>query len=90
MSYDDKRLITKGLAFTRSKEALAEIGYLKVHLNKEDHGNVMENYAVRELPTVLMLDPGGVEVKRHEGFMNDITFKNDFLEMKSLDATGDD
>jgi hypothetical protein len=88
MSYDDKELVTRGLLYPRSVKALADLGYLRVHLDDSTGREWMDKYGVGKLPTVLLLGPRGAELRRHEGVMDDLTFKNDFLQVDSFAPAG--
>lgn len=75
----DKLLVTKALTWGTSRQVLAELKYQRVHLTDKYNRSEMDKYGIRKLPTVILLDSSGNELKRHEGFMTDLTFCNDIL-----------
>ena len=87
-SYEDRKLVTRGLTFRKSRTVLDHLKYLKVHLDNKTHKPLLEKYEVTKTPVVLLLDSSGKVLKRHDGFMTDIAFCNDFLETPHASIPG--
>jgi len=85
MSKEDRDLVTSALTRGSSRDVLIYLKYPCVHLTAKANQAEMDKYKVRKLPTVLLLDSAGREVKRREGFMTNITFCTEFLEKAASD-----
>jgi hypothetical protein len=79
MGQHDKDMVKKCMRVARTVNALAQLGYAKVHLTMRDNKSEVERYNVAEPPTVLLLDADGRMLKGQQGFMIDLDFCNDFL-----------
>ena len=79
MRHMDKRMIKENIYRPSIVSALEQIGYVKVHLNTADHGELAKKYEVGETPAFLIIDSSGKLLKSQEGLMNDATFINGFL-----------
>jgi len=88
MSHEDRKLVTRGLTYSKSRMVLDHLKYLKVHLDDKTHKPLFAKYGVTRTPVVLLLDSSGKVLKRHDGFMTDITFCNDFLETPYVSIPG--
>lgn len=86
MSFGDRRLTTRCLAFYTSRKVLAHLKYVRVHLNNKANKQAMQEYEITRLPSVLLLDSTGKVLKKREGFMTDIDFCNDFLGVAYADV----
>ena len=85
MSKEDRDLVTRALTWGSWPDVLIYLKYPCVHLAAKANPAEMDNYKVRKLPTVLLLDSAGREVKRREGSMTNITFCTEFLEKAASD-----
>ncbi len=81
MSHGDKRLVTDTL--NRSRTALNDLGYPRVHLRMRQHKDIAERYGVTSHPFLVLLDAEGKVVKKYSGFMSKEKFRSDFLEVSS-------
>lgn len=79
MGYEDKRVAKSCIRRPLTINALRHLGYRKVHLTTRAHKQYAKQFDVTETPTILLLDPDGKVVKRHEGFITDLVFCNEFL-----------
>ena len=79
MRHMDKRMIKENMHRPSVVSALEQIGYVKVHLNTADHGELAKKHGVGEKPAFLIIDSGGKLLKSQEGLVNDATFIHVFL-----------
>ncbi|MDY6914588.1 MAG: hypothetical protein SVT52_09055 [Planctomycetota bacterium] len=79
MGYWDKRMVKKCMQMGPTTRVLRHLGYVTVHLTIQANRQEVERFEVMDTPTVLLLDANGKLLKRHTGFMNDISFCNQFL-----------
>ena len=53
---------------------------VKVALPTSLDSETARRYCIRELPTMLVLDPNGAELNRREGMIGEVPFRNGFLD----------
>ena len=88
MNHEDRKLVTRGLTFYKSRAVLDHLKYPKVHLDNKTHKGLFAEYGVTETPVVMLLDGAGKVLRRYDGFMTDIAFCNDFLKTSHASITG--
>jgi len=81
MSHLDRRLVKESLNKSRVLKAMNHLGYPRVHLSVRKHKDVAERYGVTSHPFLLLLDADDKVVKKHSGFLTDLAFCGDFLEV---------
>ena len=81
MRHGDKRLVTDTL--NRSRTALNNLGYPRVHLRIREHKAMAERYGATSHPFLLLRDAEGKVVKKYSGFMSKEKFRSDFLDVSS-------
>jgi len=86
MSHAGRKLVTRSLKMPKAIKVLAHLGFPKVHLDSKRNKAEMAQYDVNRLPTLLLLHSDGEVLKKHEGYMSDINFCNDFLGMAAADV----
>ena len=94
-SQEDRNFIEKCLTWSTTRKVLAHLGYERAHLTIADHPSAAQRYQVSNAPTVLLLDPSGAVLKQRSGYMSDLTFCNEFLdvsvaEIRKLEGNGQD
>ena len=82
MSHWDRRLVTDTLNKpSTSLKAMNHLGYPRVHLSVRKHKDLAERYGATSPPFLLLLDADGKALKKHAGFLTDLSFCGDFLEV---------
>ena len=79
MGYNDKKMVKRCMRLGPTVRVLRHLGYPKVHLRTQADESEVQRYHVTKSPTVLLLDSDGKVLKKHEGFMTDLSFCNNML-----------
>ncbi len=80
MTHDDKKIVKKCLNLSQTRKELGRLGYIKAHLRVEDDPDSAQRYEITRTPTLVLLDATGNVLKKHEGFLTDLDFTNNFLD----------
>jgi len=82
MSAEAQRLITNTINKYPNPKNLEEGRFVCVHVgvSSDPKDPTRQQYKILTLPTVLLLDPNGVEINRREGMVGQIPFSQGFLD----------
>lgn len=85
---EDRRLIADTLQNPETLKVLNHLRYVQVHLGYSENKVLAESYNVRtqDLPVVLVLDAQGKELRRSSGFLREIEFCRQVLQVMPADV----
>jgi hypothetical protein len=76
------------LAHGQNVQAMKAFIRVKVELDSLE-SDLAKEYELESLPTWLILTPNGEVLKRREGFIGEVPFRNEFLSVAATKPSGD-
>jgi hypothetical protein len=77
------------LSRKHNRQALKEGRYIAVTVPWTDRIAEQFNVQSTQLPTTILLDPNGQELRRRVGFIGEVPFRKQFLVLEGEDGEGD-
>jgi len=81
-----RRLASTTLKKAHNRKAIADGKFVrvKVALDTALDSDTARRYRIRKLPSMLILDPNGVEINRREGMIGEVPFRQGFLDCSQV------